>query len=77
MRMNYCGSTAPTVKISRRGVDVTLDSRALVKVDHSNKAISLTIRSLKPEDAGTYTIQLSSRGQQCDSATFNVTVQEQ
>ncbi|KAL5971457.1 Hemicentin-1 [Taenia solium] len=77
MRMNYSGSTAPTVKISRRGVDVTLDSRALVKVDHPNKSISLTIRSLKPEDAGTYTVQLSSRGQQCDSATFSVTVQEQ
>nr|CDS16821.1 titin [Echinococcus granulosus] len=77
MRMNYSGSTAPTVKISRRGVDVTLDSRALVKVDHPNKSISLTIRSLKPEDVGTYTVQLSSRGQQCDSATFNVTVQEQ
>ncbi|VDM35103.1 unnamed protein product, partial [Hydatigera taeniaeformis] len=77
MRMNYRGSTAPTVKILRRGVDVTLDSRALVKVDHQNKSISLTIRSLKPEDGGTYTVQLSSRGQQCDSATFNVTVQEQ
>ena len=77
MRVNYKGSTAPDAKVLRRGVDVTMDSRSVVKVDSVNKSISLTIRSLKPEDAGAYTIQLSSRGEQCDSATFNLTVQEQ
>ncbi|KAM7536934.1 hypothetical protein Aperf_G00000079270 [Anoplocephala perfoliata] len=76
VKMSYSGSTAPEVKILHRGIDVAQDSRAVVKVDHSSKTISLTIRNLKIEDAGSYTVQLSSRGQQCDSATFSLDVQE-
>lgn len=76
MKMTYSGSTAPEVKILRSGIDVSQDSRAVVKVDHISKAISLTIRKLKIEDAGSYIVQLFSRGQQCDSATFKLDVQE-
>lgn len=76
MKVTYGGSTAPDVKILRRGLDVSTDSRALIKVDHTTKSICFTIRSLKTEDAGSYTIQLSSRGQQCDSATFHLNIQE-
>ncbi|VUZ51814.1 unnamed protein product, partial [Hymenolepis diminuta] len=76
MKVTYAGSTAPDVKILRRGLDVSTDSRALIKVDHTAKSIYFTIRSLKKEDAGSYTVQLSSRGQECDSTTFHLNIQE-
>nr|CDS25744.1 twitchin [Hymenolepis microstoma] len=76
MKITYSGPTAPDVKILRRGLDVSTDSRALVKVDPTTKSISFIIRNLKPGDAGSYTVQLSSRGQQCDSATFQLNIQE-
>ena len=76
MTMNYKGSVEPEVTILRRGVDITFDSRATVSTDFKNKSISLTIKGLKAEDTGTYTVELTVKGQLCDSAAFSVQVQD-
>lgn len=78
MKMEYsAGSSAPTVKILRRGVDVSTDSRAIVRVDTVSRSISLTIRSLKSDDNGTYNVELSSGGTLCDSASFTLDIKEE
>ncbi len=77
MKFTYSASAAPDVKILCKGADVASNPRGSVKVDHGSKSIMLTLKSLKSDDAGQFTIQLSSGGKVCDTASFKLKVQEQ
>ncbi|VDK88965.1 unnamed protein product [Dibothriocephalus latus] len=70
------GTTAPVVKFLKRGLDVTTDSRAVVRVDTFGKTVSMTLRSVKAEDQALYTVQLLSGGKVCDTASFSLNVEK-
>ncbi len=77
VKLPYTGGTLPPdVKFLRRGLDITTDSRALVRVDAIGKTVSMTIRSLKPEDQAMYTVQLTCGGKVCDTSTFNLKIRQ-
>lgn len=74
MKLSYSGDTLPTVKLLRNGADFSANPDLSLQVDHASGNILINLKSLKLEDSGTFTVQLSSNGNVSDTADFELIV---
>ncbi|CAL8090942.1 unnamed protein product [Calicophoron daubneyi] len=68
------GTATPQAALLREGTNIGSDPRLTVRVDESRHYVIVNLRGVKPEDKGTYTLQLLVNGEVCDKTTFGLTV---
>lgn len=76
--MDYsAGSVTPQAKVLKGGADLTSDKRGSVRVDAAKRSIVITLKNVRMEDRGTYSLQLLTDGQVCDKTTFDLNVMQE